>query len=150
MIEGYRAGTKKDKTEGQGGESEWEFVAVLAEHSVVEVNFGDGDGKVDADGESGGAGEETDENKDAAEEFGEGRKIGAPAGEAEAGDELNVVVKSAENFMVAMSGHNGAQSKAHNEESKRLQAIEVTQVIFLRRKKRINYSRVISEGKWRE
>lgn len=129
MVESDGAGTKKDKSEGKSGKSQREFIAVLTQHSVVEMNFDNGHGKIDADGESRGASEEADENKDAAEKFGEGGKVGAPAGEAEAGDELNVVVKSAENFMVSMSGHNGAQSETHNEESERLQAIEVTQVI---------------------
>ena len=63
----------------------------------MKVNFGDGNGEIDADGESSDAGKESDQHEQAAKEFGEGRQVGGPAGQSEAGDELYVVVKSAEN-----------------------------------------------------
>ena len=136
MVEGDGAGTKKDKSEGEGGEGQGKLVAVFAQHSIVDVNFGDGDGQIYADGERGSAGKQADEDEDAAEKFGKGGKVGAPAGKSQAGDELNMVVKSTENLMVAVNGHHSAQCEAHNEESQRLQAIKVTQVISPRKKKR--------------
>lgn len=55
------------------------------------------------------------------------RKVGAPGGKSEAGDELRVVVKSAENFVISVADHDGAQGETHYEKSERLQAIEVAQ-----------------------
>jgi hypothetical protein len=101
---------------------------VLADQSIVKVHLGDGDGKIDADGEGGSASEEADQHEDAAEEFGEGREVGAPGRKSEAGDELNMVLKSAEDFVISVTNHDGAQSKTHHEQRQGLKAIEVAQV----------------------
>ena len=45
------------------------------------------------------------------------------------GDHFHVVVKSAENLVVAVDQHDGAEGKAHNEERERLQTIEKAHVI---------------------
>jgi hypothetical protein len=99
----------------------------------MKVDFGDGDGQIDANGKRSEAGEQADQHEYAAKKFREGGKICGPAGEPEAGDELNVVVKSAENFMVSVADHDGAQGKAHDKESQGLQTIEVAQVASGRR-----------------
>ena len=39
-----------------------------------------------------------------------------------------MVVKAAENFMVSVADHDGAQGKAHDKEGQGLQAIEVAQL----------------------
>lgn len=137
MIECDGACTEEDETEGKGSEREREFVTPIAHQSVMKVDFGDGDGQIDANGKSREAGEQADQHKDAAKKFGKGGKICGPAGEPEAGDELNMVVESTENFMVSVSDHDGAQGKAHDKESQGLQAIKVAQVASGRRTNRL-------------
>ncbi len=129
VIEGDGAAAEEDKGKCEGGESQREFVSTVAHHSVVEVHLGDGDGHIDADGQSCNASEQAQHNKKAAEELGEGGKVGGPARESEAGDELGVVVKSAENLVVSVDDHDSAKGEAHNEERERLQAIEVAQLV---------------------
>jgi hypothetical protein len=128
MIERDGACTEEDETEGEGGEREREFVTPIAHQSVMEVDLGDGDGQIDANGKSREAGEQADQHEDAAKKFGKGGKVCGPAGESKTGDELNVVLKAAENFMVSVANHDGAQGKAHDKESQGLQAIKVAQV----------------------
>lgn len=93
----------------------------------MNVDFDDGDDHVDANRKGGHASEEANQDEQTAKEFGEGREISAPGGKAEAGDELNMVVKSAEDFMVTVVDEDGAESKAHDEEREGLKAIEVAQ-----------------------
>jgi hypothetical protein len=116
----------------------------------MEVNFGDGHGHIDANGKSGGAGKQADEDEDTAEKFGKGGKVGAPGGQTQAGDELNVVGKSAEDLVVTVCGHDGAQGEPHNEKSEGLQAIKVTQVISSEETIEIDYSSLMNERKWAE
>ncbi len=130
MVEGDRASAEEDQAKGKGGESQGEFVAVVAHQSIVQVDFGDGDRQIDADGEGSGAGEQADKHEQAAKELGKGGEISRPGREAETGDELNVVVKSAENLVISMADHDGAESEAHDEERERLQAIKVAQVVL--------------------
>ena len=98
----------------------------------MEVHFGDSHRQIDADGKSGAAGEQADEHEEAADELGEGGEIGGPAGKPEAGDELNMVVKSTEDFVIPVADHDGPQSKAHHQQSQGLQAIEVAHVMASR------------------
>src|SRR5271154_184500 len=112
VVEGDRATAEEDEAKGKGGQSQGEFVAVVAHQSIVEVHFGDGDRHIDADGESGGAGEQADKHEHAAKELGKGGKIGGPAGESEASHELNVVVKSAENLVISVADHDCAERDA--------------------------------------
>ena len=135
MIEGDGASTEKDEGKGEGGEGEGQFVSTVARHSVMEVHLGDGDREIDADAEGGYAGEQAEQQEQSAEELGEGREVGRPARESEAGDEVGVVVESAENLVVAVDKHDGAESEAHDEEREGLQAIEVAQVVPPARKK---------------
>ena len=123
MIEGDGAGTEKDEGEGEGGQSEGEFVAALAHQSVVEVYFGDGDGEIDADGDSSAAREQANEYEQGTKKLDIGGEIAHPGGQAEAGDELGVVVKSAENLVVSVAKHDRAQSEAHDKEREGLQAV---------------------------
>ena len=94
---------------------------------MVKVDLGYGDGEVDADSKSSDASEQTDQDEQAAQEFSEGREIGRPARKTEALDELNVMVKSAKNFVVSVAHHDSAEGQAHNEQRNGLQAIEVAQ-----------------------
>ena len=64
-----------------------------------------------------------------AEEFGEGGEVGRPARESEAGDQVSVVMKSAENLVVTVDEHNCTQGEAHDEKREGLQAIEVAHVV---------------------
>ncbi len=57
-----------------------------------------------------------EQDERSAKEFSEGRKVGGPGRESEAGDELSMVLQSAENFVVSVTDHDGAESEAHNEE----------------------------------
>ncbi len=128
MIECDWTRAEKNEAEGQSRNRQWELISALPYQSVVEVHLGDGDGKIDADRESGDSGEQTDEHENTAKEFGKCGKIGGPAGKTEAGDELNVVMKSAENFVISVAGHDGAEGQTHYQKGEGLQAIEVAQV----------------------
>jgi hypothetical protein len=86
----------------------------------MKVDFDDGDGEINADREGGSAREQADEYEDAAKEFGESGEISSPARQAEAGDELNVVMQAAEYFVITVDDHYHAQSEAHNEKCKGL------------------------------
>jgi hypothetical protein len=94
------------------------------------MNIPDGHRQVDADGQGGGAREEASDNQQPAEEFGEGGDVSQPGGQAEAVDEFGVVVEAAKHFMGTVSDHNGTESQAHQQEGKRLQTIEVAQIIL--------------------
>ena len=93
----------------------------------MEVHLGDGDGEIDADAESRNPGEEAEQHEHSAEELGKGRDVCRPARKSEAGDEVGVVVESAENFVVSVDKHDGAESETHDKEREGLQAIEVAQ-----------------------
>ena len=111
----------------------------------MKMYFGDGDGEIDADGESSDAGEEADQHEQAAKEFGEGREVGGPAGQSEAGDELYVVVKSAEDLVISVDDHDGAQGETHDEKRQGLQTIEVAHVVSSG-EETIDYSSGLAEG----
>jgi hypothetical protein len=145
VVEGDRASTEEDEAKGKGGQSQRELVSVVAHQSIVEVYFGDGDRHVDADGKSRGTGKQADNHKHAAKELGEGGEICGPARKSKAGDELNVMVKSAENLVISVANHDGAQSETHDEQSERLQAIKVAQVSS-GGKRNIDYSSEVTEG----
>jgi len=125
VVEGDGAGAEENEGEGEGGQSKGEFASAVAHQSVVEVDLGDGYGQIDADGKSSHASEQAQQDEQAAEEFSEGREVGGPGRESEAGDELGVVLQSAENFVVSVIDYDGAKSEAHHEERERLQAVEV-------------------------
>jgi hypothetical protein len=129
MVQGDGAGAEENEGEGEGGQGQGEFVSAIARQSIVEVNFPDGHGHVNADGKGRHASEQTQEDEQAAKEFSKGRKIGRPGREAEAGDELGVVVKSTEDFVVSVDEHDRAQGEAHNKECEGLQAIEVAHLV---------------------
>jgi len=128
VVEGDRSSAEKDKSKSKSGKSERKFVSVLTHQSVVQVNFGDGDGQIDTDGKSRRTSEQAEENEQAAEELGKGRKVGSPARKSQAGDELNVMVESSENLLISVTDHDSAKGQAHDEERKRLQTIKVAQV----------------------
>ncbi len=81
------------------------------------------------DGKGGNASEQAQQDEQASKEFGEGGEVGGPGGEPEAGDKLSMVVKSAENLVVSVVEHDGAQGEAHDKECEGLQAVEVAQVV---------------------
>jgi hypothetical protein len=74
----------------------------------VEVHLGDGDGEIDADGKSSYASEQAQQDEQASKELGEGRKIRGPGRESEAGDDLRMMLQSAENFVVSVADHDCA------------------------------------------
>ena len=145
VVEGDGAGAEENEGEGEGGQSKGEFVSAVAHQSVVEVDLGDGYGQIDADGKSSHAGEQAQQDEQAAKEFSEGREVGGPGRESEAGDELSVVLQSAENFVVSVIDYDGAKSEAHHEERERLQAVEVAHVVPPV-ERRIDYSSGTEEG----
>ncbi len=129
MIERDWTAAKENQGERQGRQRHREFVARRPKESIVNMHFRDGNGHVDENGESGSTGEKTDENQQASEELCKRREICGPARQAETRHKLNVVMKSAENFVITVDSHNYTQRKAHHEQGKRLQTIEVAQVI---------------------
>src|SRR5258708_14103153 len=90
VVEGNGAGAEEDKGESQGGQPEREFGCAGAHQSVVDVDFGDGDAKVYADGKGGNASEQAQQDEQASKEFGEGGEVGGPGGEPEAGHKLSM------------------------------------------------------------
>lgn len=111
----------------------------------MEVDFRNGNGKINADSESRGAGEQANEDEEPAEELGEGGKIGGPGGKSEAGNEVSMLLKSAEDLVISVSDHDGAKRKAHEKKCEGLQSIEVAQAMPPE-KENIDYSRHVSEG----
>lgn len=91
------------------------------------MHLPDSDRKIDADRESGRAGEKSYKNQQAANEFGERRDISQPRRQAEVSDHLRSLMKASEDFVKAMGRHNHSQGQAHDEESEWLQTIEVAQ-----------------------
>jgi hypothetical protein len=146
VVKGDGAGSKEDEREGEGGESERKLGSPVAGQAVVEMHFGDGDGEIDADGKCGHAGEQACEDEYATEELGKGGEICGPAGESKAGDELNMVVEAAENFVVSVIGHDSAKSQTHDEKREGLQTIEKAQAIPPGEKVK---KKIIAEGRLR-
>lgn len=99
MVDGDRACAKKDEGEGDGGQREWEFESVIAGEAVVPVHFPNGDAKIDADGEGGGAGEESGKDEQSAEKFRERREIPGPGRKAQAGHEMSMIMQSAKDLV---------------------------------------------------
>jgi hypothetical protein len=139
VVEGNGAGSEEYEREGEGGQSKGEFIPAVAHQAFVEMDFGDGDGHIDTNGKSGHPGEQTHNYEQAAKEFGKGGKIRSPAWQSEAGDKLDMVVKSAENLLVSVANHDGAQGQAHDEKREGLQTIEKAQRVppAKRRKERL-------------
>ena len=127
MVKGDRSAAEKDESKCESGHSEREFVPAIAHQAIVKVNFGDCDRQVDADGKGGGPCEQAKQYEQAAKEFRKGRQIGTPGREAEAGHELNVMVESAEDFLISVAYYDGAEGEAHDEEREGLQAVKVAQ-----------------------
>ena len=145
VIERDGAAPEEDEGECEGGQRQGEFVSVVAHQSVVEVHLGDSYGQIDADGESGHASEQSQQDEQAAKEFGERRQVGGPGRKSEAGDELSVVLESAENFMVSVAEHDSAEGEAHDEKREGLQAIEVAHAVPPS-ERRIDYSSGTEDG----
>ena len=129
MVEGDRSSAEKDEAKGQGGKSQGEFVSAVAHQPVMEVYFSDGDAKIDADGKSSAAGEEADKHEQAAKKFGERGDISQPGGNPQAGNEVSMLLKSAEDLVVSVAHHDSAKGKTHHQECEGLQPIEVAQVV---------------------
>lgn len=109
VVEGDGAAAEENQSKGESGQGEREFVSTIAHEAVVKMDLGDGNSHVDQDAEGGDASEESYQNEPAAKEFGEGREISAPGWETEAGYKLNVMVKSAEDFVITMGDENSTQ-----------------------------------------
>lgn len=129
MIESNCSAPEEDEAESESSEGQGKFVAMFAHESIVEVDFRNRNGKINADSEGRGAGEQANEDEQPAEELGEGGKIGGPGGKSEAGDEVSMLLKSAENLVISVSDHDGAKRKAHDKKREGLQSIEVAQAM---------------------
>jgi len=129
VVEGHGAATEEDESEGKGRQREREFISAVAHEAVVEVHLDDGDGEIDAERKSGHACEQAEHHEQTAKKLSEGGEVGGPDRESETGDELSVVVKSAEDLEITVAKHDGAQGEAHDEESEGLQAIKIAQAV---------------------
>src|SRR5580693_2398326 len=98
VVKCNRTAAKKHQREGNRSHCERELESTFAHQSVVPMDFPDGYAQIDTDGEGGQASEESDENHEAAKELSEGRQVGRPSGQSEAGDKLSVMMKSAEDL----------------------------------------------------
>ena len=123
MIDGDRSCAKKDESKGESGDGERELDAGTiggAQEAVVPVNFPNGDGQVDADGQRRGTGEEPDQDQQASDELGAKGYIAEPSGDAEIADELGEMMQAAGDFVISMRDHNDANSQAHDKKGERL------------------------------
>jgi hypothetical protein len=127
VVQSDGAGAEKDQSKSQSGYREGELESVIAGQSIVQVNFPDRDAKVHADCESRDPGKESSKYQQAAEEFREGRNVAQPAGKTQTRNEVGVVMQAAENFVIAVHDHNGAQGETHEKKRKWLQAFRVAQ-----------------------
>jgi hypothetical protein len=127
VIEGDGAAIEAHQGKSQNRKGEGKFVSPIARQSVVKVHFGDGDAYIDAKRESGNAGEQADEDEDSAEKFGESRDVCTPGRKAQAGNQLNVMMKAAENLVISVNEKNDSERQAHDQQRERLQSIEVAQ-----------------------
>jgi hypothetical protein len=71
MIQGDRACSEENESEGERGQRQGEFIAAIAHQAIMEVHLGDGYGHIDADGEGGNASEQSHQGQDPAKEFSE-------------------------------------------------------------------------------
>jgi hypothetical protein len=129
MVKGDGTAVEAHQGECNGSEGEGKFVSAVARESIMKVDFGNGDAHINAQGEGSDAGKEADKDQYAAKEFGESGEVSAPGGKAEAGNELNVVMETAENFMIAVDKENNTKDEAQDQEREGLQTIEVAQGI---------------------
>jgi len=109
VVEGDGTPSEEDQAESECRQGEGEFIPPVTEQSVVEVHRGDGDGQIDADGKSGYPREQPQQNEQAAKELAERREVAGPSRQSEAGDELGMVVESAENLLGSMADHDCAE-----------------------------------------
>jgi hypothetical protein len=133
VIEGDWTGAEKDQGEGNRGGGHGELVsgAIGRPHkSIVQMHFPDGDAEIDADSEGSGAGEESDDEQQPAEELCECRDIAQPRGKSHAADGMSEAMQSAENLVITVRGHDSAEHHTHHEKSQRLQTIEVAQIVL--------------------
>ncbi len=127
MVEGDGASAEKNEGERKGGQSHPEAVSVVGDQPVVRGYLPDSDAHINADGESRYTGKQTKHHEEAAKELGEGGEVRAPARQAEAADQLNMVVQTAENLVIAEIDHDRAESQAHDKKGERLQTIQEAQ-----------------------
>jgi len=127
VINGEGASSEENQAEGERRKGEGKLVTSVAGEPIVQVHFPDRNHQIDADGECRRPGEESNQNEQASKKFGKGGQVSGPTGQSQAGYELYVVMEPSEDFVIAVSDHDGAQREAHGEESEWLQTIEVAQ-----------------------
>jgi hypothetical protein len=111
VIHGDGPRAEKDERKCDDGQRQWELESVIAGQAVVQMYLPDGDCHFNADSEGGGAGEESGEHEQSAKKFREGGKIPGPCGKPQAGDEVGMLRKTPENFVIAVYDHYSAQSQ---------------------------------------
>src|SRR2546423_13125525 len=77
-VETERTTVIAHQGKGNRCQRQWEFVATLSGQSILPVNFHDGDGHLDQEGECKKTSEQPEQDRDSAEEFRPGRKISHP------------------------------------------------------------------------
>jgi len=120
VVEGDGAAAEENQGKSEGGQGQREFVSTIAHEAIVKMDLSDGNSHVDKEANGCDASEQSYQHEQSAKEFGEGREIGAPGRETEAGYELNVMVKSAKDFVITVGDEYGPQCEAHDEEGERL------------------------------
>ncbi len=129
MIESNWPTAEENQPEGECGHGQGKFVAVFTHQSIVEVDFCNGNNQINADRESRSPGEQAKEHQQTAEKLGESGKISGPGRKSEAGNEVSVLLKPAENLVIAVSDHDGAKRETHDKKREGLQSIEITQAM---------------------
>lgn len=109
MVERDRSGAKKDESEGNGSEGERKFVStILREEAVFPMHFCNRHAQIDQDGETGAAGKQSKDHKNASEKLRSSGEVSHPARQSEAAHHLNVMRQTPEYFGISVANHDGA------------------------------------------
>ena len=112
MVDGDGACAEEDQREGKRGSSERKLISRTigsSDQSIVQMYFPDGHSQIDENEERGSTGEESHQDQQSAEKFGEGGNIAQPCRQSETGNHLCMVMQTSKNFVIAVCDHNGAQ-----------------------------------------
>src|SRR5215469_2734984 len=121
-------GSVTHQREGNRGKGEREFVSMVTQQTVPPVNFPDRDHHVDEDGQRRPTREQSQQDQNAAEKFCQRRRNGEESRQTQALHAMPVLHKSAaEDFVITVADHDGAQHDPQHQQGNRLQTIEVAQ-----------------------
>ena len=93
------------------------------------MNLPDSNAKVDTDGKGRHPSEESDQQQQSANQFGECGNVTQPGGKPHTSNHVGEVPEAAKDFVVAVNAHNCAERQPHDKKRQGFEAIEITQVM---------------------